>query len=354
MPPQAPAGSSQVAEALRAQIDALVAPEIDPTGAGGKVVGAAVGIIGPDVRTVLGYGVTALGSASTPASDTLFEIGSNTKPMTGLILADRVIKGRLRLDDPVSRFFPNATLLSFAGSPLQLVHLATHTGGLADFPDNLVGAPPNPAAGYTRALLFEYLSRATLRTRPGAAIAYSNLGFGLLGVALQDAAGAASYDALFAEVLGDPLGMKDTRVNVPASSAARLARGSRQGRLVVPSQIDTLEASGALRSTGADMLAFLAANPAPPATLADAMALSQTVQFDLGGRRMALGFSVETRNGRTYFSKSGGTPGFTSHVRFTTTPAAGVVILTNTGQSDAAERLAETVLEAVVARAVQP
>jgi hypothetical protein len=31
-----------------------------------------------------------------------------------------------------------------------------------------------------------------------------------------------------------------------------------------------------------------------------------------------------------------------------------VVILTNTGQSDAAERLAETILEAVVARTVQP
>lgn len=352
--PPVPTSTREAADGLRTQIDALLAPEIDPTGAGGKVVGAAVGIIGPHVRTVLGYGVTALGSSTTPASDTLFEIGSNTKPMTGLILADRVIKGRMRLDDPVSRLLPNASLPSFAGVPLRLVHLATHTGGLADFPDNVVGAPPNPAAGYTRALLFDYLGRTTLRTRPGAAIAYSNLGFGLLGVALQEAAGAASYDALFAEVLGDPLGMKDTRVNVPASSAARSARGSRQGRLVVPSQIDTLEASGALRSTGADMLAFLAANLAPPATLQDAVALSQTVQFDLGGRRMALGFSVETRNGRTYFSKSGGTPGFTSHVRFTTSPAAGVVILTNTGQSDAAERLAETILEAVVARTVQP
>jgi len=348
--PPVPASARAASDALRAQIDALLAPEIDPTGAGGKVVGAAIGIIGPQVRTVLGYGVTALGSSTPPASDTLFEIGSNTKPITGLILADRVIKGQMRLDDPVSRFFPNATLPSFAGSSVQLVHLATHTGGLADFPDNLVGAPPNPAAGYTRALLFDYLGRVALRTRPGTAIAYSNLGFGVLGVALQEASGAASYDALFAEVLGDPLGMKDTRVNVPASSTARSARGSRQGRLVVPSQIDTLEASGALRSTGADMLAFLAANLAPPATLQDAVALSQRVYFDLDGRRMALGFSVETRNGRTYFSKSGATPGFTSHLRFTPSPPAGVVILTNTGQSAAAERLAETILEAVVAR----
>jgi hypothetical protein len=102
------------------------------------------------------------------------------------------------------------------------------------------------------------------------------------------------------------------------------------------------------------MLAFIAANLAPPATLADAVALSQTVQFDLGVRKMALGFSVETRNGRTYFSKSGGTPGFTSHVRFTTNPSAGVVILTNIGQTDAAERLAETVLEVVIAGALRP
>ena len=354
-----PEAAREASAALRAQIDALVAPEIDPTGAGGKIVGAAVGIIGPDVRTVLGYGVSALGSTVVPGGDTLFEIGSNTKPMTGLILADGVVKGRMRLDDPVSRLLPNAVLPTSPGAPLQLVHLATHTGGLANFPDNLVGAQPNPAAGYTRALLFDYLGRAPLRTRPGAAMAYtggrtlyqsgySNLGFGLLGVALQDAAKSASYDALFVEYLGDPLGMKDTRVNVPASSAARLARGSRQGRAVVPSQIDTLEASGALRSTGTDMLAFIAANLAPPATLADAVALSQTVQFDLGGRKMALGFSVETRNGRTYFSKSGGTPGFTSHVRFTTNPSAGVVVLTNIGQTDAAERLAETVLEAML------
>jgi CubicO group peptidase (beta-lactamase class C family) len=353
-PGPVPEAAREASAALRAQIDALVAPEIDPTGAGGKIVGAAVGIIGPDVRTVLGYGVSALGSTAAPGGDTLFEIGSNTKPMTGLILADGVVKGRMRLDDPVSRLLPNAVLPTSPGAPLQLVHLATHTGGLADFPDNLVGAPPNPAAGYTRALLFDYLGRATLRTRPGAAMAYSNLGFGLLGVALQDAAKSASYDALFVEYLGDPLGMKDTRVNVPASSESRLARGSRQGRAVVPSQIDTLEASGALRSTGTDMLAFIAANLAPPATLADAVALSQTVQFDLGGRKMALGFSVETRNGRTYFSKSGGTPGFTSHVRFTTNPSAGVVILTNIGQTDAAERLAETVLEAMIAGALRP
>ena len=353
-PGPVPEAAREASAALRAQIDALVAPEIDPTGAGGKIVGAAVGIIGPDVRTVLGYGVSALGSTVVPGGDTLFEIGSNTKPMTGLILADGVVKGRMRLDDPVSRLLPNAVLPTSPGAPLQLVHLATHTGGLADFPDNLVGAPPNPAAGYTRALLFDYLGRATLRTRPGAAMAYSNLGFGLLGVALQDAAKSANYDALFVEHLGDPLGMKDTRVNVPASSESRLARGSRQGRAVVPSQIDTLEASGALRSTGTDMLAFIAANLAPPATLADAVALSQTVQFDLGGRKMALGFSVETRNGRTYFSKSGGTPGFTSHVRFTTNPSAGVVILTNIGQTDAAERLAETVLEAVIAGALRP
>ena len=274
--------------------------------------------------------------------------------MTGLILADRVVKGAMALDDPAFRYLPGVALPTFQGAPIRLVHLATHTAGLADYPDNLVGAPPNPAAGYSRGLLFDYLGRATLRSRPGSALLYSNLGFGLLGIALQDASSAPSFEALFISQLGDPLGMKDTRVNVPAASAARSARGSRLGRAVVPSQIDTLESSGALRSTGWDMLAFLAANLAPPERLKEAVLLSQAVQFDLDGRKMALGLSVESSDGRTYYAKAGGTPGFTSYVRFTTNPAAGVVVLTNTGQSDAVKPLAEAILEAVIARASLP
>jgi len=347
-----PESARPPSDSLRSQIDALVAPEIDPTGAGGKIVGAAVAIIGPDVRTVLGYGVSGIGEKNVPASDTLFEIGSNTKPMTGLILADQVVRGAMKLDDPVSRFLPpGVTVPSYQGAPIQMVHLATHTSGLADYPDNMIGKPPNPAAGYTRERLFDYLGRATLTAAPGATMTYSNLGFGLLGVALQDAEGAASFEAMFVAHLGDPLGMKDTRVNVPASSAARTAHGSRQGKTMPPAQIDTLEGGGALRSTGADMLAFVAANLAPPAGLKDAVQLSQAVRFDIDGKKMALGFSVETRDGRTYYSKGGGTAGFTSHVRFTTSPPAGVIVLTNTAQADAVKPMTEAILDAVVASA---
>lgn len=347
-----PGEATPASAALRSAIDAIVAPEIDPSGAGGKIVGAAVAVIGPDVRAVISYGVTGVGEKALPASDTIFEIGSNTKPMTGLILAEEVVKGSMKLDDPVSRFLPaGVTMPTYHGAPIQLVHLATHTSGLADFPDNMVGKPPNPAAGYTRELLFDYLGRATLPAAPGGTMAYSNLGFGLLGVALADAEKASTFEAMFIAHLGDPLGMKDTRVIVPAGSAARTAHGSRHGKTMPAVQIDTLEGGGALHSTAADMLAFVAANLAPPASLREAVLLSQTVRFDIDGRKMALGFSVETKDGRTSYSKGGGTAGFTSHVRFTTSPPAGVIVLTNTAQADAVNPMTEKILDAVVASA---
>jgi hypothetical protein len=121
-----------------------------------------------------------------------------------------------------------------------------------------------------------------------------------------------------------------------------------------PVQIDTLEASGALRSTGADMLAFVAANLAPPASMKAAVVLSQAVHAEVDGTEMALGFSVETEGGRTTFSKGGGTPGFTSHVSFTTAPPAGVVVLTNTGQADAVKPMTEKILAEVIAAAKRP
>lgn len=350
-----PAEIGPAPEALRTAIDAIVAPRVDPTGAAGKAVGAAVGVLGPGLRAVLSYGATGPGADTAPAADTLFEIGSNTKVMTGLMLAQESSAGAVRLDDPVVSYLPSGAVVpSFSGTPIALLHLATHTSGLPDYPDNMVGSPPNPAAGYTPALLYDFLGRAQLSSSPGTAFAYSNVAFGLLGIALTQKSGARSYEALFVERIADVLGMNDTRVTPPSASAARTAQGTRQGAVVPAGLIDTLEGAGALRSTAADMLRFLAASVAPPPAMKDAVRASQVVRFDLAGRKMALGVGVEAKSGRTYFAKDGQTPGFTSQIRYTVDPPAAVVVLTNTGGLAGLPALTERVLEEVLAATGKP
>jgi CubicO group peptidase (beta-lactamase class C family) len=64
--------------------------------------GIAVGIIDPDGRArVFAYGVS--GTSRPLDAESVFEIGSITKTFTATTLADMVVKGEVKLDDPVSK-----------------------------------------------------------------------------------------------------------------------------------------------------------------------------------------------------------------------------------------------------------
>src|SRR5262245_6596699 len=97
LPPVAAANLQELLE--RDLDDAIRAGPLAP-GAGG---GVSIGIYQRGVRRVFSYG------AATP--DSIFQIGSATKPFTGLLLAEMVERGIVRLDEPVRDLIP------FAGLP---------------------------------------------------------------------------------------------------------------------------------------------------------------------------------------------------------------------------------------------
>ena len=97
---------------------------------------------------------------------------------------------------------------------MTLWQLATHTSGLgrdwppgvvADWPENMFGGGPPPTNGHpfpSHQALFDAIATYRLVSPPGTYPAYSNTGTGLLGVALEAAARAASGEALsYAELL---------------------------------------------------------------------------------------------------------------------------------------------------------
>jgi CubicO group peptidase (beta-lactamase class C family) len=123
--------------------------------------------------------------------DTVFEIGSITKVLTALILADMDERGEVTMADPVAKYLPASVKVpDYQGTPITLLDLATHTSGLPDLPGNLALNPLdphswiNPFADYTVDRLYAFLSGYTLKYRPGTHYEYANLGFGLLGHAL--------------------------------------------------------------------------------------------------------------------------------------------------------------------------
>ena len=337
--------ASSLAVADRAaEVDAVVRPWVDQD----WLTGAVVAVVTADGTTVRGYGRTSRDAgAPRPDGDTIYEIGSVTKPFTGLLLARMAVAGEVALADPVQKYLPPDVLLPRKGKrPIALADLASHTSGLPRMPDNLAPADAdNPYADYQVEQLHAALRGVSLDAAPGASHAYSNLGMGLLGHALARRADR-TYEQLVVEQICRPLGMNDTRIALDDAARARLAApldgdGGPQKNWDLP----TLAGAGALRSTGHDMARFVAAYlglSETDAPMREAMALSRTRRAAVDPTTdVALGWMIGRRTGAVWHN--GQTGGYHAFVGFVPERTVGVVVLANT-TSDLPDRLARHLL----------
>jgi CubicO group peptidase (beta-lactamase class C family) len=273
--------------------------------------------------------------------DTVFEIGSITKVLTALILADMVERGEVAMSDPVAKYLPASVKVpEFQGKPITLLDLATYTSGLPNMPDNFVPkdeldhwwALPNPFADYTVEKLYAFLSGYELKYQPGTHYEYANLGFGLLGHALARRAGK-SYEALLVERICDPLDLRSTRITLTEDMRSRLAQG--HNRRLEPTPLwdfATLAGTGAVRSTANDLTVFLEAclgRRQTPLQLALRRLLETRRPADMRGLEAGLGWFISHDHGDEIVWKDGGTGGFATFIGFSSPARQGAIALSN-------------------------
>src|SRR5437762_9326930 len=300
--------------------------------------GIAVGILDPDGRTrVFAYGTS--GTSRPLDANSVFEIGSITKTFTATTLADMVAKGEVKLDDPVAKYLPSGSKVpSRNGREITLVDLATQSSGLPRMPTNFHPKDQaNPYADYTEQQAIDFVSSYQLTRDVGAEYEYSNLGVGLLGIALARREGA-SYEALVRKHVLDPLGMTDTRVVFTPSMRERLALGHDDAGGVVSNwDIPGLAGAGALRSTVNDMLKYLAANVDPGhAPLTRALTMGHVKRHGTSNPSLNLGLAwhiLTTPYGSTLTWHNGGTGGYRTFIGFDDARHSGVVVLSNSNTS---------------------
>jgi serine-type D-Ala-D-Ala carboxypeptidase/endopeptidase len=194
-----------------------------------KSVGMVVGIVTPNGRRLIAYGHLNQGDPRELNGDTVFEIGSVTKVFTALLLSDMVQRGEVHLNDPVAKYLPAASPLPDAdGRSITLVDLATQTSGLpflpSDVPLNDVPKAIDVVAGYTPERVYQFLSTWHPTRAIGSKWEYSNLGFGVLGLALASRENT-DYESLVRSRITGPLGMDSTGITISPRMKARLASG---------------------------------------------------------------------------------------------------------------------------------
>ena len=299
-------------------------------------VGAAIGVVVDGTTQVAGFGVTGP-NGGTPDEATSFQIGSVTKVVTALLLADAVTRGEVALDEPLTTAFPTAASHR-SGRPIRLVDLATHTSGLPRLPPGLLRQARrqrhDPYASFTVEQLEQALTQPPRRP-PGGRPRYSNYGAGVLGEALARIAGDP-YEQLVHDRIVVPLELRDTGIEV-AGNATNVAVGhTRRGKHTPDWRLPALAGAGGLRSSVRDLLVLLRAHLEPSSTpLEPAVRLVMEPRARISRPlEVGLGWHIlDRKGGARWWWHNGGTGGFRSFVGFDPAAHRAVAVLANDPRS---------------------
>lgn len=345
--------SLQAKQTLEAQVGRLATPYVDNE----IVVGMTIGVMHKGKSSIFNYGRLSADDSRHPEGDTIYEIGSVSKVFTGVLLADAVSQGRVKLDQSAGDLLPSeVTMPSHDGQAITLQNLSTHVSGLPRLPDNLkIEAPGNPYAAYTVKNMYAFLSGHKLSRAPGEKSEYSNLGVGLLGQLLAREADT-TYEQLLRDRIAKPLDMADTTISLNEQQQSRLAPPHLGvGQASSNWDLSALAGAGAIRSTGKDMLKFVQANLDPPAG-----EIGKAIQFawqihqqplEQGQFAMGLGWHV-AHDGQTRWH-NGQTGGYHSAMYVNRQLEVGVVLLTNTSTGEV-DPLAEQIVKMLSGAKVEP
>jgi CubicO group peptidase (beta-lactamase class C family) len=189
---------------LVAELEAFVQRLVDAGAFSGTVLLAGDG----EVLFKGAYGLASKRFNVPNRLDTKFNLGSMNKMFTGVAIAQLVQRGKLSLDDPLSKFLSADWLPLEVTERIKIKHLLTHTSGL--------GSYSNDEFAKSSRLLFRELNdykplvaEDTLAFEPGTDQQYSNTGMFLLGVVIEAVTGQSYFDYV-RENIHEPAGMMNT------------------------------------------------------------------------------------------------------------------------------------------------
>lgn len=170
-----------------------------------SIPGAALAVVeGDSLRYADGFGARDL-SANAPATpETLFPIGSCTKTLTALAVAQLIGRDDIAFDDPVTTYVDH--LSNASGDPITIAELLSHTSGMPTDGNSTALVTPVPFSGERD--LRRYVSDSVGRRLTGEErFMYYNTGYIILGRVVEAVTGSRFADYV-AEHIHKPLGME--------------------------------------------------------------------------------------------------------------------------------------------------
>lgn len=178
---------------------------------------------GEQLMLARGYGFADVERKIPAEAGTIYQLGSISKQFTAAAVMRLVERGKVRLDDPLTRYLPDYPT---QGHAVLVRHLLHQTSGIKELFtvegfDQLENGSPEK---YSRSDLVNLFKQQPFQFTPGERWAYSNSNYTLLGMIIEQASGM-SYAQYLQAALFQPLGLSATHACGARPAANQFAAG---------------------------------------------------------------------------------------------------------------------------------
>jgi len=327
-----------------AAIDRWLTEEIKKRG----LVGVSVVVVHEGATVFAkGYGTKQLGTPQPIDPDTAFHVGSVGKQFTCGAVMLLVEDGKLRLTDPVAKYYPNLV----RAADITLDDLGAHMSGYRDYyPLDYMDArfekPIDPDA-----LIAKYAG-LPLDFEPRARWSYSNTGYAILGRVAEKASGM-ELGKLLDQRIFKPLRMTHSAYGVPPAGAARghdaFNLGAVEARPI--EGVGWLIGAANVWASAADLARWDLAFSGDTLMTEPSRRAMGAPHKTSDGREMQYGCGLGSRirNGELVLQHTGAVEGFQSYNAFVPRIRAAVIVLANDFHADVSD-LHDTLLGLVLER----
>ncbi len=294
-----------------------------------------------------GYGLANVELRVPVKPDTIFQSGSVGKQFTATAVMMLVEEGKIGLEDPLTKYFPDAPA---TWKQVTVRELLSHTAGFTDYPKDF-----DLRKDYSEAELLKIVERIPLAYAPGTSWSYSNLGYLTLGILIHKVTGEF-YGDFLQERIFRPMDMRTTRIIneadiIPNRSAGyRLLKGELKNQEWVSPTLNTT-ADGSLYFSILDLAKWDAALYTEKLLKRSNLEQMWTVAKLNNGQPNSGGYGfawfIRDKNGCHIIGHEGQWQGFETYILRQADDKLTVAVLTNLGDAKPegiADRVAEMYL----------
>jgi CubicO group peptidase (beta-lactamase class C family) len=287
-------------------------------------MGTVLVVDGDTVLLDKGYGMASLEWQIPNAPDVKFRLGSLTKQFTATLVLLLQQDGKLKIEDPVSKYLPESPK---TWEKITLANLLGHTSGIPNF-TNLKEFGVWRMSPHDLKEELAFFSDKPLEFEPGSKFAYSNSNYEVLGAVIEKVSGK-SYGALLKERIFEPLDMRDSGLDRDELVLAKRAEGYQPGKKgleVARSESMTVPwAAGSIYSTTGDLLKW--EHGLFGGKVLSEASLQAMTTAGRGG--YGLGLFVSKHGGLKVVEHDGGIEGFNTHLAYVPERRIAVMVLSN-------------------------